>query len=63
MAQLIATECQALAAELIEMRRALHAIPEIGESCYSHMLVFAAEKARKEQCVVDVEQFIGDVEG
>ena len=37
------------------------AIPEIGESCYNHMLVFAAEKARMEHGVVDVEQFIGGV--
>lgn len=34
------------------------AIPEIRESCYSHLIVFAAEKSRKEHCVVDVEEYM-----
>lgn len=34
-------------------------VPTIEESCYSHLLTFAAEKSRAEQTVVDVEEFIG----
>ena len=33
-------------------------VPSIEESYYNHMLVFAAEKARLENCVVDIESFM-----
>ena len=36
-------------------------IPEIKESCYSHMVTFAVEKAREEGTVVDVEEFINSI--
>ena len=35
-------------------------IPEIAESNYSHQLVFAAEKARLDKSIVDVEAFVKD---
>ncbi len=33
-------------------------IPEIGESCYSHYIAFAIEKAREAGIVVDVDEYI-----
>ena len=36
-------------------------VPTIEESCYSHLLTFAAERARIDQTVVDVEEFINDI--
>lgn len=33
-------------------------VPTIEESCYSHLLSFAVEKARTDQVIVDVEEFI-----
>lgn len=36
-------------------------VPEIEESCYNHLIVFAAEESRAENTVVDVEQFIARV--
>ena len=35
-----------------------NSIPTIDESCYNHLVVFAAEEARKNGCVIDVEDFI-----
>ena len=32
------------------------------ESCVSHLLVFAAEQARKENRIVHVPTFIGEIE-
>lgn len=36
-------------------------IPEINESCYSHLIVFAAEKSRKQHCVVDVKEYVESI--
>lgn len=36
-------------------------IPEIGESCYSHYLAFAAEESRLSGTVVDVEEYINSL--
>ncbi len=36
-----------------------NSVPEIEESLYNHMLVFAAEKSRLEGCIVDIDEFIG----
>ncbi len=36
-----------------------NSVPEIEESLYNHMLVFAAEKSRIEGGVVDIDEFIG----
>lgn len=36
-------------------------IPDIEESCYNHMLVFAAERSRAENTVVDVAEYIRSV--
>lgn len=33
-------------------------IPTIQESCYNHMIVFAAEKARRTNTVVDIDEYI-----
>jgi len=33
-------------------------VPEIEESCYNHLVVFAAEEARKNHTVVDVEEYL-----
>ena len=33
-------------------------VPDINESCYSHMLVFAAEESRLHNKVVDVDEYI-----
>lgn len=35
-----------------------NSIPEIEESCYSHMITLAIEEAREKGCVVDVDEFI-----
>ena len=37
------------------------AIPTIDESCYNHLITFAAEHARKTGTVVDVDEFINDL--
>ncbi len=37
-----------------------NSVPEIEESLYNHMLVFAAEKSRTEGGVVDIDEFIGE---
>ncbi len=36
-------------------------VPEINDSCYNHYVVFAAEKSRKENVVVDVDEFINSI--
>ena len=36
-------------------------IPGIQESCYSHMIVFAAEQARATDTVVNVEEYIASL--
>ena len=36
-------------------------IPTIQESCYNHMIVFAAEKARRTNTVVDVDAYINSL--
>lgn len=36
-------------------------IPEIRQSCDNHLIVFAAEKSRKESCVVDFESYINSL--
>lgn len=36
-------------------------IPEIDESCYNHLLVFAAEESRATNTVVDVDSFIAGI--
>lgn len=33
-------------------------VPSIEESCYNHLIVFAAEQSRAENCVIDVEDYI-----
>lgn len=33
-------------------------VPEIDESCYNHLIVFAAEKSRKTNTVVDFEEYV-----
>ena len=33
-------------------------IPDIQESCYNHLITFAAEEARKTQTVVDFEEYV-----
>ena len=33
-------------------------IPDIEESFYNHMLVFAAEKSREQNCVIDISKFL-----
>ena len=33
-------------------------IPDIQESCYSHMITFAVEEARVQETIVDVKEFI-----
>ena len=33
-------------------------IPNIQESCYNHLITFAAEEARKTQTVVDFEEYV-----
>ncbi|MBR6501973.1 MAG: Gfo/Idh/MocA family oxidoreductase [Clostridia bacterium] len=38
------------------------AIPTINESCYNHLITFAAEHARKEGTVVDVDEFINNLQ-
>lgn len=38
-----------------------NAVPEIDESCYNHMLVFAAEQSRTQGGVVDIDDFIRNV--
>ena len=38
------------------------AIPTINESCYNHLITFAAEHARKTGTVVDVDEFINDLQ-
>lgn len=35
-----------------------HCVPTIEESCYNHLIVFAAEQSRKENRVVDMDEFI-----
>jgi hypothetical protein len=35
-----------------------NAVPTIDESCYNHLVVFAAEKSRATNTVVDVEEYI-----
>lgn len=35
-----------------------NSVPEIGESCYNHLITFAAEEARLSGKVVDVEEYI-----
>ncbi len=36
-------------------------IPTIEESCYNHLITFAAEQARNENSIVDVENYIKDL--
>ena len=36
-------------------------VPEIEESCYNHMIVFAAEKSRENGTVEDVDKFLADL--
>lgn len=36
-------------------------IPEIKQSCDNHLIVFAAEKSRKESCVVDFESYVNSL--
>jgi len=36
-------------------------VPDINESCYSHMIVFAAEKARETGSIIDVDDYIKTV--
>lgn len=38
------------------------AIPTINESCYNHLITFAAEHARKTGTVVDVEEYINNLQ-
>ncbi|MBR5473381.1 MAG: Gfo/Idh/MocA family oxidoreductase [Clostridia bacterium] len=38
------------------------AIPTISESCYNHLITFAAEHARKTGTVVDVDEFINNLQ-
>lgn len=38
-----------------------NSIPDIQESCYNHLLVFAAEHSRKNGTVVDIDAFINDL--
>lgn len=38
-----------------------NSIPEIDESCYNHLIAFAAEKSRQESVVVDLDEFIGSL--
>ena len=38
-------------------------VPDISESCYNHLLVFAAEKSRLSNTVVDVEAFVSEYTG
>lgn len=33
-------------------------VPSIEESCYNHLIVFAAEQSRAENCVIDVEDYV-----
>lgn len=37
-------------------------VPDITESCYNHMLVFAAEKSRTENVVVDIDDYINETD-
>ena len=39
-----------------------NSVPEISESCYNHMLVFAAEQSRLHGGVVDIDEFISHVD-
>lgn len=39
----------------------LKSVPTIEESLYNHLLVFAAEKSREENCVVDIDEFIASL--
>ena len=39
-----------------------NSVPTIQESCYNHLVTFAAEHARKEGTVVDVEEFINNLQ-
>ncbi len=36
-------------------------VPTIDESCYNHLIVFAAEQARKKNTIIDVENYIKDL--
>lgn len=36
-----------------------NSVPDIEESCYNHMLTFAAEEARLTDSVVDIDEYIG----
>lgn len=38
-----------------------NSVPEIEVSCYNHLIVFAAEKSRAENTVVDVDEFIASL--
>ena len=38
-----------------------NAVPTIEESCYNHLVVFAAEESRKTNTVVDVEDYINNI--
>ncbi len=38
-----------------------NSVPEIGESCYNHLITFAAEEARLSGQVVDVEEYIASL--
>ncbi len=38
-----------------------NAVPTIDESCYNHLVVFAAEKSRAENVVVDVDEYISSL--
>lgn len=37
-------------------------VPEITESCYNHLIVFAAEESRMKNCVVDIDEYIDALE-
>ena len=36
-------------------------IPDINESCYNHLITFAADKARVENKIIDIEDFIKNI--